>query len=49
VRDVLDYLAGRGYDTVEEVRTATEDLMFSLPREIRADLKAREADNAMKA
>jgi len=43
VRDVLDYLARRGYDTVEEVRTATEDLMFSLPHEIRADLKAREA------
>ncbi len=43
VRDVLDYLAARGFDTVEEVRTATEDLMFSLPREIRADLKAREA------
>ena len=43
VRDVLDYLAARGYETVEEVRTATEDLMFSLPREIRADLKAREA------
>ncbi len=46
VRDVLDYLAGRGFDTVEEVRTATEDLMFSLPREIRADLKAREAASA---
>lgn len=43
VRDVLDDLAGRGYETVEEVRTATEDLMFSLPREIRADMKAREA------
>ncbi|WNM27989.1 4-hydroxy-3-methylbut-2-enyl diphosphate reductase [Demequina capsici] len=43
VRDVLDALAGRGYETVEEVRTATEDLMFSLPREIRADLKAKEA------
>jgi len=49
VRDVLDALAGRGYETVEEVRTATEDLMFSLPREIRADLKQREAANAMKA
>lgn len=49
VRDVLDDLAARGYETVEEVRTATEDLMFSLPREIRADLKAREADSAMKA
>jgi 4-hydroxy-3-methylbut-2-enyl diphosphate reductase len=46
VRDVLDYLAARGYETVEEVRTATEDLMFSLPREIRADLKAREASGA---
>ncbi|WP_234996441.1 4-hydroxy-3-methylbut-2-enyl diphosphate reductase [Demequina sp. NBRC 110054] len=43
VRDVLDALAARGYETVEEVRTATEDLMFSLPREIRADLKAKEA------
>ncbi len=42
VRDVLDALAARGYETVEEVRTATEDLMFSLPREIRADLKAKE-------
>ncbi|WP_250443378.1 4-hydroxy-3-methylbut-2-enyl diphosphate reductase [Actinotalea sp. C106] len=40
VRDVLDDLAARGYGTVEEVRTATEDLMFSLPRELRADLKA---------
>jgi 4-hydroxy-3-methylbut-2-enyl diphosphate reductase len=49
VRDVLDALAGRGFETVEEVRTATEDLMFSLPREIRADLKQREAANAMKA
>ncbi|WP_228374183.1 4-hydroxy-3-methylbut-2-enyl diphosphate reductase [Demequina phytophila] len=49
VRDVLDYLAGRGYETVEEVRTATEDLMFSLPREIRADLKAKEAERAVRA
>ncbi len=49
VRDVLDDLAARGYDTVEEVRTATEDLMFSLPREIRADLKAQQADQAMQA
>jgi 4-hydroxy-3-methylbut-2-en-1-yl diphosphate reductase len=41
VRDVLDALAARGYEEVEEVRTATEDLMFSLPHEIRADMKAR--------
>lgn len=40
VQEVLMYLAERGFYDVEEVRTATEDLMFSLPREIRADLKA---------
>ena len=43
VRDLLDALAERGYSDVQEVRTATEDLMFSLPREIRADMKARAA------
>ena len=40
VRDVLARLAQDGFDTVDEVRTATEDLMFSLPKELRADLKA---------
>lgn len=40
VRDVLDLLARQGFADVEEVRTATEDLMFSLPRELRADLRA---------
>ncbi len=40
VNDVLAYLAERGYGEVQEVRTATEDLMFSLPKELRADLKA---------
>ncbi|WP_369345445.1 4-hydroxy-3-methylbut-2-enyl diphosphate reductase [Demequina pelophila] len=49
VRGVLDALAGRGFETVQEVRTATEDLMFSLPREIRADLKAQEAARAVTA
>ena len=43
VRDLLDALAARGYGDVQEVRTATEDLMFSLPHEIRADMKARAA------
>ena len=43
VRDVLDAVAERGFAHVEEVRTATEDLMFSLPHEIRADMKARDA------
>jgi 4-hydroxy-3-methylbut-2-enyl diphosphate reductase len=40
VRDVLELLATHGFADVEEVRTATEDLMFSLPRELRADLKS---------
>ena len=40
VDDVLARLAGLGFGDVQEVRTATEDLMFSLPRELRADLKA---------
>jgi 4-hydroxy-3-methylbut-2-enyl diphosphate reductase len=35
VKDLLAALAGLGYGTVEEVRTAEEDLVFSLPRELR--------------
>ena len=46
VRDVLDRLAELGFGEVSEVRTATEDLMFSLPRELRADLKAAGKDDA---
>lgn len=45
VRDVLDLLAAQGFGDVEEVRTATEDLMFSLPRELRADLRAAGGDD----
>ena len=40
VTDVLARLSMLGFPDVTEVRTATEDLMFSLPRELRADLKA---------
>jgi 4-hydroxy-3-methylbut-2-enyl diphosphate reductase len=40
VDDVLRLLADRGFGQAQEVRTATEDLMFSLPRELRAGLKA---------
>ncbi len=40
VRDVIEHLETKGYGDVEEIRTATEDLMFSLPRELRASLKA---------
>ncbi len=35
VRGVLDYLAERGYNTVEKVNTAEETLTFALPRELR--------------
>ncbi|MBN9606387.1 MAG: 4-hydroxy-3-methylbut-2-enyl diphosphate reductase [Actinomycetales bacterium] len=37
VQEVLAELAAAGYTTVEEVRTAEEDLMFSLPKELRGD------------
>ncbi len=37
VREVLDQLADAGYAEVEEIVTAEEDLMFSLPKELRAD------------
>lgn len=36
VQGVIDWLAERGYPTVDEVRTAEESLTFSLPRELRA-------------
>jgi 4-hydroxy-3-methylbut-2-enyl diphosphate reductase len=39
VQDVLAWLAERGYGDVQEVRTAQEDLVFSLPRELRTSLK----------
>ena len=39
VREVLELLAQHGYGEPEEVRTAQEDLLFSLPRELRKDLK----------
>lgn len=40
VRDVLRLLAEYGYADVEEVVTAEEDILFSLPKELRATLKA---------
>jgi 4-hydroxy-3-methylbut-2-enyl diphosphate reductase len=40
VRDVIDWLAARGYGEVQEISTAEETLVFSLPRELRTDLKA---------
>ncbi|QGU06891.1 4-hydroxy-3-methylbut-2-enyl diphosphate reductase [Corynebacterium occultum] len=35
VRGVLEFLAERGYGKVEEVTTASEKIVFSLPRELR--------------
>jgi 4-hydroxy-3-methylbut-2-enyl diphosphate reductase len=37
VTELLAVLADGGYADVEEVRTAEEDLVFSLPRELRRD------------
>jgi 4-hydroxy-3-methylbut-2-en-1-yl diphosphate reductase len=37
VTELLAVLADAGYSDVEEVRTAEEDLVFSLPRELRRD------------
>jgi 4-hydroxy-3-methylbut-2-enyl diphosphate reductase len=40
VEEVVAELAAAGYRDVEEVRTAEEDLMFSLPKELRSDDRA---------
>ncbi|HET6479375.1 MAG TPA: 4-hydroxy-3-methylbut-2-enyl diphosphate reductase [Actinoplanes sp.] len=40
VREVLDHLAARGYADVMPVVAAEESIMFSLPNDIRRDLKA---------
>ena len=41
VRDVLAFLAERGYADVDTVVAAQESLLFSLPQELRRDLRAR--------
>jgi 4-hydroxy-3-methylbut-2-enyl diphosphate reductase len=40
VRTGLDWLSLHGYSNVEEVRATEETLLFSLPPELRKDLKA---------
>ena len=40
VKDLLDWLAQRGYGKVETVTAMEESLLFSLPPELRKDLKA---------
>ncbi|MFI7588568.1 4-hydroxy-3-methylbut-2-enyl diphosphate reductase [Spongisporangium articulatum] len=46
VKDVVAWLAERGYGEVEEVVTAEEDLLFSLPKELRRDMKAKAASSS---
>ena len=40
VDDLLKHLSTHGYGDVEEVRATEETLLFALPKELRADLKA---------
>jgi 4-hydroxy-3-methylbut-2-enyl diphosphate reductase len=47
VQEVLAELDGAGYRDVEEVRTAEEDLMFSLPKELRQDSAGRRDERAL--
>jgi 4-hydroxy-3-methylbut-2-en-1-yl diphosphate reductase len=47
VQEVLADLAGAGYADVHEVKTAEEDLMFSLPKELRKDLSGKSDSRAL--
>ena len=44
VSEVLDYIAERGFGDVRTVQTAEEDVQFSLPPELRKQLKAAGED-----
>jgi 4-hydroxy-3-methylbut-2-enyl diphosphate reductase len=43
VEGVLEWLAERGYGDVEQIRSSEEHLQFSLPKELRRDLRAEAA------
>ena len=47
VREVLADLAEAGYADVQEVKTAEEDLMFSLPKELRKDITGKQDARAL--
>ncbi len=47
VQELLEDLAEAGYGTVEEVVTAEEDLMFSLPKELRKDISGQQDARAL--
>jgi 4-hydroxy-3-methylbut-2-en-1-yl diphosphate reductase len=49
VRDVLGFLADRGYPDARAVRSVEESLVFALPPELRRDLRAAERAQAAKA
>ena len=46
VHDVLAWLADHGFGDVEAVMAAEESLIFSLPAELRRDLKARRGEES---
>ncbi|MEN9603347.1 MAG: hypothetical protein RLZZ06_223 [Actinomycetota bacterium] len=48
VQEVVDALAKRGFGDVETVQTAEEDVQFSLPKELRKDLKSAGEDTSNK-
>jgi 4-hydroxy-3-methylbut-2-en-1-yl diphosphate reductase len=48
VEEVLDYLANRTFNDVRTVTTAEEDIQFSLPKELRRDLKSVGVDTSNK-
>jgi 4-hydroxy-3-methylbut-2-enyl diphosphate reductase len=47
VQELLAALQDAGYDTVDEVKTAEEDLLFSLPKELRKDLAGNKDTRAL--
>jgi len=49
VEEVLEDLSRRGFGDVRNVTTAEEDVQFSLPKELRKDLKAAGQDTSNKA
>src|SRR6185369_3968552 len=49
VMDLLDWLAERGFNDVAEVTTAQEKLVFSLPQELKRDMKAAATTRAAEA
>jgi 4-hydroxy-3-methylbut-2-enyl diphosphate reductase len=49
VEEVIVYLAARGYGDVETIQTAEEDIQFSLPKELRKDLKQAGEETSNKA